>query len=196
MACLKCFRVLFVIKPICCKIIDTRQFCHSTHSKMRLSTLILLGALLGACSGDSTPVFTDANSAIDQADTAKSAGDTDLAQAGYEYARDNGSGDIQADALIGLFELACDNSDDDMAFDNFAKLIASHAAKLTTGELKRMVDLTINAAAVEAGDSIIDYAMATFPEMKSDLVNPAKALEAIRTEGPGADLSGLGYAGD
>ncbi|MFT7516242.1 MAG: hypothetical protein ACI84O_000015 [Myxococcota bacterium] len=163
---------------------------------MRLSTLILLGALFSACSSESIPVFTDASSAIDQADTAKSAGDTDLAQAGYEYARDNGSDDIQADALMGLFELACANSDDDMAFDNFGKLTATHAAKLTTGELKRMVDITVNAATVEAGNSILDYAMATFPEMKDDLVNPAKALEAIRTEGPGADLSGLGYAGD
>ncbi|MDP6962831.1 MAG: hypothetical protein QGF46_01550 [Planctomycetota bacterium] len=163
---------------------------------MRLSTTLLVGALLGACSGDSAPVFTDSTNAIDRADSALSAGDSELAKAGYEYARDNGEGDIQADALIGLFELGCANSDDDMAYNNFEALSSGHVAKLTQSELKRMVDLCVTSANVETGDSIIDYAMGKFPEMKDDLTNPAAAIEKIRTEGPGADLSGLGYAGD
>ena len=125
-----------------------------------------------------------------------SAGDNDLAKAGYEYARDNGEGALEADALVGLFELGCAGSDDDMAYANFDSLSKSHAAKLTQGELKRMVDLCVKSATVETGDSIIDYAMQAFPEMQDDLTNPAAAIEKIRTEGPGADLSGLGYAGD
>ena len=163
---------------------------------MRLSTLLLISAFLGACSGDSVPVFTDVNTAIDQADSAKSAGDTDLAKAGYEYARDNGDGDSQADALMGLFELGCAGADDDMAFVNFEELSSSHADKLPPGELKRMVDLCVTSATIETGDAIIGFAMEAFPEMKADLTMPAAAIEKIRTEGPGADLSGLGYAGD
>jgi hypothetical protein len=163
---------------------------------MRLSILLLISTFLGACSGDSVPVFTDVNTAIDQADSAKSAGDTDLAKAGYEYARDNGDGDSQADALVGLFELGCAGADDDMAFVNFEELSSSHADKLTPGELKRMVDLCVTSATVETGDAIIGFAMEAFPEMQADLTMPAAAIEKIRTEGPGADLSGLGYAGD
>ena len=163
---------------------------------MRLSILLLISTALGACSGDSAPVFTDANAAIDQADSAKSAGDTDLAKAGYEYARDNGDGDSQADALMGLFELGCAGADDDMAFANFETLTSSHADKLTQAELKRMVDLCVTSATIETGDAIIVFAMAAFPEMQADLTRPAAAIEKIRTEGPGADLSGLGYAGD
>jgi|GEM_PF-4609402 len=163
---------------------------------MRLSTILLISAILGACSGDSVPVFADAGAAIDQADSAMSAGDEDLAKAGYEYARDNGDSDIQADALMGLFELGCAGADDDMAFVNFEALSSSHAGKLTQSELKRMVDLCVTSATIETGDGIIDFAMKTFPAMQEDLAQPAAAIEKIRTEGPGADLSGLGYAGD
>ncbi|MDE0585607.1 MAG: hypothetical protein OSB63_03230 [Planctomycetota bacterium] len=163
---------------------------------MRLSILLLISAFLGACSGDSAPVFADVDAAIDQADSAKVDGDTDLAKAGYEYARDNGDGDSQADALMGLFELGCASADDDMAFTNFEALSSSHADKLTQGELKRMVDLCVISATIETGDSIISFAMEAFPEMQDDLTKPAAAIEKIRTEGPGADLRELGYAGD
>ncbi len=163
---------------------------------MRLSTTLLICAIFGACSGDSAPVFTDAGAAIDQADSAMSAGDNDLAKAGYEYARDNGEGELQADALVGLFELGCANSDDEIAYANFAALSKAHPAKLDPSELKRMVDLCVTSATIETGDSIIEYAMQAFPEMQEVLANPAAAIEKIRSEGPGADLSGLGYAGD
>jgi hypothetical protein len=59
-----------------------------------------------------------------------------------------------------------------------------------------MVDLCVTSATVETGDAIIGFAMEAFPEMQADLTMPAAAIEKIRTEGPGADLSGLGYAGD
>ena len=42
---------------------------------MRLSTLLLISTFFWACAGDSAPVFTDVNTAIDRADSAKSAGD-------------------------------------------------------------------------------------------------------------------------
>ena len=136
---------------------------------MRLSTLLLISAFLGSCSSDSAPVFTDVNTAIDQADSAKSAGDTDLAKAGYEYARDNGDGDSRADALMGLFELGCAGADDDMAFANFETLTSSTAAELSVESL----------AAEEATVPVLCESTAVFGSFTEGLIGSDGALEFV-----------------
>ncbi|MDA0667868.1 MAG: hypothetical protein O3A95_04855 [Planctomycetota bacterium] len=163
-------------------------------------TLPLVLALgLAACSGDSketAATFTDPVAAMDQADAAAASDNVATAQAGYEYAAANGDAKLQGDALLALVNLHLDDSNEEGAMAAFDRLKADHADHLTGDGLLKLCDAAVAAAMPDAGDEMVAYALATFPDLKEKLGKPAAAFEAIRTNGPGVDLSGLGYAGD
>ena len=165
-----------------------------THT---LPLVLVLG--LAACSGDSketTVTFTDPVAAMDQADAAAASGNAATAKAGYEYAAENGDAKLQGDALLALVNLHLDGGNEEGAMAAFESLKADFAGHLTGAGLLKLCDAAVAAAMPDAGDEMVAYAMATFPALKDQLAKPAGAFEAIRTQGPGADLSGLGYAGD
>ena len=184
---------------------------RATHI-MRTTLLLSLGlvAALGACSGDTSPTsFSDPIAAMDAADSAKAAGDSTGAKAGYEYALANGDSSLQGDAMIGLFEVDIADQDEAAATSSFNRLASEFASALTQDELSRLVDMAILAKFPQQdseyrifakfpdlGEVILGYAVSTFPEMKASLANAAAAVELIKTQGPEADLSGVGYAGD
>ncbi len=133
---------------------------------------------------------------MDAADSAKAAGDSTGAKAGYEYALANGDSSLQGDAMIGLFEVDIADQDEAAATSSFNRLASEFASALTQDELSRLVDMAILAKFPDLGEVILGYAVSTFPEMKASLANAAAAVELIKTQGPEADLSGVGYAGD
>ena len=164
---------------------------------MKLFKIALITLLVTSCSSENAPLtFENTTEALDRADSALNAGDYQTAEAGYQFAYDAKDASYTADALIGLFEVACAKNDDDSAGNYFEKISTECNDRLTDKELRRLADLCVLAAAVETGDMIIRYAVSAYPENRDDFSTPATALEKIRTEGPGADLSGLGYAGD
>ena len=165
---------------------------------MKLLKIALITLLATSCSSESAPPpsFENATEALDQADSALNAGDYQIAEAGYQFAYDAKDESYMADALIGLFEVALKKNDDNAAATYFEKMGTECNERLTDKELRRLADLCVLATAVETGDMIIKYAVSAYPDNKNDFSTPAAALEKIRTEGPGADLSGLGYAGD
>jgi len=132
---------------------------------------------------------------MDAADSAKAAKDLDGAKAGYQYALENGSQSLQADAMFGLFEVSVADLDEPGAIANFARLSSEFTESLTQGELSRLVDVAWLAKMVDLGEIILGYAIATYPEMKDSLENPAIGFERLKTQGPDADMSDLGYAG-
>jgi hypothetical protein len=166
--------------------------------KMRTSILLpfALATLLCACSGDSAATFSDPLAAMDAADASKAAGDTDAALAGYDYALQNGDAALQADALTGLFEVHVGAGDEAAATEAFTRLSSEFADSLTIAELERLIDKAVLAKMAGLGDTMLGYAVSAHPEMKDSLAKAMDAIELIKTQGPSADLSGLGYAGD
>ena len=165
-----------------------------THT---LPLVLVLG--LAACSGDSketTVSFTDPVAAMDQADAAAASDNTATAQAGYEYAAEHGEPKLQGDALLALVNMHLGASNEEGAMAAFDRLKTDFAGHLTGDGLLKLCDAAVAGAMPDAGDEMVAYAMATFPDLKEKLIKPSSAFEKIRTEGPGADLSGLGYAGD
>lgn len=166
------------------------RFCHT------LPLVLVLG--LGACSGDSAKeiTFTDPIAALDQADAASASGDSATAQAGYDYALANGDAKLQGEALLGMVELNIAEGKEDDASTAFERLSGEFASQLNGDLLARLCDAAALAKLPNLGDMMVEYTVANFPEVKEKLQSAATAFERIRTEGPDADLSDLGYAGD
>jgi hypothetical protein len=165
------------------------------------TTLLLplaLTALLGACSGDSAPTsFSDPIAAMDAADSAKAAGDNAAALAGYEYALQNGEASLQADAMIGVFMVHIADGDEAAATASFGRLSSEFAASLNESTILDLLDAAVRGAKmVDLGDTILGYSIKALPEMKDKLAQVSDDIETIRTNGPGVDLSEVGYAGD
>lgn len=167
---------------------------------MRTSLLLPLALVvaLGACSGDSAPTtFSDPIAAMDAADSAKAAGDNVAAKAGYEYALENGEASLQADAMIGVFMVNIADGDEAAATASFARLSSDFAASLDENAILNLLDATVRTAKmVDLGDTILGYSITALPEMKDKLARVADDIEMIRTQGPGVDMSEVGYAGD
>ncbi|MDP7061566.1 MAG: hypothetical protein QF489_01365 [Planctomycetota bacterium] len=164
---------------------------------MRNSLLLPLAlvAALGACSGDDAPTtFTDPISAMDAGDAAKASGDHEAAKAGYQYAIDNGDDSLKGDAMTGIFEVDVAAGDQDAAVASFESL--SKAVTLDQAELSRLIDVAVLAKMDVLGEAMLSYAITAHPDMKEELTKASDAIELIKTQGPGVDLSGLGYAGD
>jgi hypothetical protein len=166
---------------------------------MRTSLLLPLAlvAALGACSGDDAPTtFTDAITAMDAGDAAKASGDNEAAQAGYQYALDNGDDSLKGDAMTGIFEVNVAAGDQDAAVASFERLSKEFSANLEQAELSRLIDVAVLAKMDVLGEAMLGYAITTYPEMKDSLAKASDAIELIKTQGPGVDLSEVGYAGD
>jgi len=167
---------------------------------MRLIHTLPFALVLGlaACSGDSKEsiTFTDPIAAMDQADAAAASGNPETAQAGYEYAAENGDAKLQGDALVSLVNLYLKEGDENGAMAAFERLKSDFSDQLTGDALLKLCDTAVSSAMADAGDELVAYTLATFPDLKEKLGKPAAAFEAIRSQGPGADLSDLGYAGD
>lgn len=167
---------------------------------MRFSHTLPLVLVLGlaACSGDSAKEvsFDDPNTALDQADAAAASGDSATAAAGFDYAIQNGDAALQGDALLGLLKLQISDGKEDDASSTFERLTKEFSDRLDGDLLLSLCDAAVLSALPDLGETMVGYAGEKFPAIKPALEKPLAAFELIRTEGAGADLSGVGYAGD
>lgn len=158
--------------------------------------LLLLAGLV-ACSGEeSTSTFSDPVAAMDQADAASAAGNTSTAEAGYAYAIENGDVKLQGDALLALLNLHLDAGNDAGAESAFQRLTADFSDRLDSASVLSLCDTAAIERMVGVGEMMVAYGAENYPEITEDLKRPSQAFEILRTQGPGADLSGIGYAGD
>jgi len=160
----------------------------------RLLPLLLALSPIVACSGETAPTFTDPVAALDQGDEARSAGDPDLAAAAYEYAATNGSAEQKTDALVGLFELEVEGGQAEAAVAAFGRLCTN--ATPSEEDLVHYANLCVTERLVEAGNAVVNYAVANNEGIAATLARPLAALDRLEKEGPGADLSDLGYVGN
>ncbi len=160
----------------------------------RLLPLLLCLSPLAACSGESTPTFSDPIAALDKGDAALAAKDVPTAIAAYEYASQNGDESQRTEALTGLLLVQLDIGESDaakQAFDNLSK-----NSSLTTEQLLDLANACVTARLVEPAIAVVDYAVASNEGVKETFARPAAAIDLLQSEGPGADLSALGYTGD
>lgn len=160
----------------------------------RLLPLLLCLSPLVACSGESTPTFSSAIGALDKGDAALAAKDVPLAIAAYEYASQNGDEGQRTDALRGLLAVQLDIGESAasvQAFENLAK-----NTSLSTEDLLDLANACVTARLVDPAIAVVDYATASNEGIKATFARPAAAIDLLQSQGPGADLSSLGYTGD
>lgn len=160
----------------------------------RLLPLLLCLSPLVACSGESTPTFSDPIAALDKGDAALAAKDVPTAIAAYEYASQNGDEGQRKEALSGLLSVQLEIGEADAAIQAFENLAKS--ASLTTEELLDIANECVKARLVGPANAVIDHAVANNEGVESAFARPLAAVDKLEKEGPGADLSSLGYTGD
>jgi len=160
----------------------------------RLLPLLLCLSPLVACSGESTPTFSDPIAALDKGDAALAAKDIPTAIAAYEYASQNGDEGQRKEALSGLLSVQLDIGESDAAVQAFQNL--TKGGSLTTEELLDIANECVKARLVDPANAVIDYATSNNEGVADAFSRPIAAAELLEKEGPGADLSSLGYTGD
>ncbi|PCJ52086.1 MAG: hypothetical protein COA70_13005 [Planctomycetota bacterium] len=166
-----------------------------------LSPLFLtLGLLsLGACSSDSAPEihFSDAESAMTQAEAATAANNTETAQAAYDFALQEGDAATKADALYGMLNLQLQNGLEDQAIDTFHRLSADFQDRLKSSDVIKFLQTADAQSLAQAGDTMLAYAADRFPELRAELVKLEKSFEDLRKNAPVDNVvKELGYPGD
>ncbi|MGB0951870.1 MAG: hypothetical protein ACPG31_01475 [Planctomycetota bacterium] len=163
--------------------------------KPAYTTLLLLLAPIAACSGETTPVFDDPVTALEQAEAAQASGDLGIAEAGYRYASEHGSADIKPSALLGLCLIQANQGEENAAHATFEALEAS--SKLTQIQYAKIIQAAHDARLSDFGESLIEGAVAAHPEMYKDLEAFDAAFVGFRT-GVESDLNmaEIGYVDD
>jgi len=159
---------------------------------MRLTSLLPL-LLLFACSSESTPPFTDAATAMDQAEQALVANDYLLAADAFRFAATDEA--FTADALQGLFRAQADGADADGAIVTLATLKANHSEVLSTSALKSLADTSINAGQLILAEEVVAMNLALHPDAMEAFRAVIDGIEAKRS-GDVEALAELGYVGD
>lgn len=163
---------------------------------IQLLPLLLLAGLV-ACSGEEpTSSFSDPVAAMDQADAASAAGNHTTAEEGYAYAIEHGDAKLQGDALLALLNLHLGAGNDAGAESTFQRLAADFADRLDSASVLGLCNTAATERMVGVGEMMVAYGAEHCPDITEDLKRPSQAFEILRTQGPGGDLSGLGYAGD
>ena len=169
-----------------------------TAMKPFLPVLTALSALLlVACGGSSAPTFTDVADAMAQAERARVSKDVETAAAAYEFVLANSdAGEEQLTALTGIYMVQVGGGMTQEAQAAYARLKREQPDALDFALCKRLLDAAIAARDVDTADMVLVDVLAAFPDDQTQLSNQVTAVDRMKKEGPGADLSDLGYAGD
>jgi len=130
-----------------------------------LLSLVLIG--LGACSSESAAEihFSDAESAMTQAEAATAANNTETAQAAYDFALQEGDAATKADALYGMLNLQLQNGLENQAIDTFQRLSADFQDRLKSSDVIKFLQTADSQCLAQAGDTMLGYAAEHFPEV-------------------------------
>jgi len=161
---------------------------------------LILGLLgLGACSNGSAPEihFSDAESAMTQAEAATAADNLETAHAAYDYAFQEGDAATKADALYGMLNLQLQNGLEDQAIDTFQRLSADFQERLKSSDVLKFLKTADAQSLAQAGDTMLAYAADRFPELRAELVKLEKSFDDLRNNAPVDNVvQELGYPGE
>ena len=128
--------------------------------------------LLASCGGGAS--YTDVADAMQQAERARASKDTGAAESAYGYVLENSDAAAELlTALMGLYAVQV-SSDPAAALATYDRLAADHTDALTAAVRMKLVDQAIDARAVEAGNQILDAALAAFPDQKESFLETAR----------------------
>jgi hypothetical protein len=164
---------------------------------MKRLPLAFLPFLMASCGGGSDPVtYASPALAAEAGAQALAGGDLEAAASAYEQAAANHDPAAKIEALSGLFRARLGAGADEQAIQAVTRLIQEGGASVTVVLLKSLTDTAINEHNAAVADALINLALAKFPDSKQEFANADKAVQKLKTEGAGADLSSLGYTGD
>lgn len=165
--------------------------------RCRLPALSPLLLALAACGGDSpTASWASPAEAAEAGAAALAAGDLEQAQSAYARAAEASDPVAKRDALAGLYQACLKGGRSAEAVAAAQRLAAETGAAADEVFLKGLADAAILERNAEVADAVIDLAVTKFPESKPSFAKAIAAVDALRTQGAGADLSALGYTGD
>lgn len=160
-------------------------------------SLALLPFLMASCGGGSEPVtYASPALAAEAGAQALAGGDLEVAASAYEQAAANPDPAAKVEALSGLYHAHLKSGANEQAIQAVKRLIQEGSTAVTAVRLKDLTDAAIRELNADVADALIDLALAKFPEAKDQFANADAAVTKLKTEGAGADLSSLGYAGD
>lgn len=163
---------------------------------LRLRPFCLLLPLLAAsCGGGESASWSTPAEAADAGAAALASGDGAAAARAFEAAAAATEPAAKADALGGLFEAHLLAGANDAAIAAMGRLAAECRASLTAETLNQMATLALNRRNVQVADAVVNKALELFPQQKAVFAKAVEAVDLLKTQGPGADLSALGYAG-
>lgn len=162
---------------------------------MRPYPILLLLGLAGCGEPSSaTTTFADPTAALDAADAAQAAGNSETALAGYSYAFDHGAAPIQGDALLGKLRLFIATNQENQASGVLDQIQADFADLLDEKTLLQLLQTASEADMADLGDALVAIAGTEFPALKVQLAAFEASFLAIREHAPTPDVDDTGYA--
>lgn len=166
---------------------------------MRPRLLIVLTFLLAtpSCGGDTpTASYATPAEAAEAGARAMAAGNTAEAAAAFEAAAASPDPAAKRAALTNLFRAQLEAGSNPGALGALERLATESREGLTAEALNDLATAALNRKNADVADAVINKALTLFPEQKAVFANAVAAVDMLKTQGPGADLSSLGYTGD
>lgn len=158
--------------------------------------LLLLPLLALSCGGEAGVSYGSPVEAAEAGAAALASGDGSAAIAAYEAAAAATDAAAKTDALTGLFEAQLLSGSSSGALAAFSRLTTECATSLTPNLLNQLATLALNRKVLDVADAVVNKGIALFPAQKDHFAKAVQAVDLLKTQGPGADLSSLGYTGD
>jgi len=167
---------------------------------MRVSRpiLIALSFLALSCgTGAELPSFSTAAEAAEAGAAALASGKSEAAAAAFKAAAGlTTDAKAKASALQGLFQAQLEAGKDAEAIAALGRMVAECRELITPLSLNELATLALNRKNVTVADAVVNKALELFPAQKDSFAKAVAAVDLLKTQGAGADLSSLGYTGD
>ncbi len=161
-----------------------------------LIPLLALAPALTACGGSAEPTWADTAEAMDAGQMAAAAGDVETAIAAFQQAAQDPDPATRAVALTSLFEVATANGRLEVAREALTALQALGPQVVTVEALDALSAAVVATRDADLVEEFVQVALEMHPDAQDVFANELSVAEKLRLEGPDADLSSLGYAGD
>lgn len=165
---------------------------------MRLAPFLPLLALAAlSCGGEEQPVaYATPAAAAEAGARALAAGEHAVAVSAYEQAAQAPEPALKVDALAGLYRAHLESGAGAAALAAAKRLVAEGGELATAALLKSLTDAAILQRDAVTADALLTLALEKHPEAQADFKKAIAAVDLLKTQGAGADLSSVGYAGD
>lgn len=164
---------------------------------LRLPILLSSLLLMASCGGgEPTLAYETPAEAAEAGARAMAGGRADEAVIAFEAAAASTEPQAKFEALTHLFRAQLETGSNPGALGALERLASESRELLTAAALNDLATAALNRKNAPVADAVINKAIALFPEQKAVFANAVAAVDLLKTQGVGADLSSLGYTGD